>query len=71
VTTTIARIGVGLTVADVLMLEMPHLDAETREYVLWEFTGWPEFWPRDEHPVHALRRQLRDFTTAHHRGRGA
>ena len=53
-----------LTVGDVLLLELPHLSDEDREFVAWEFTGWPCFWniPADgPSPVWCFRKQLREF----------
>ena len=30
-------------------------------YILWNETGWPCFWPRNNRPNIALRVQLREF----------
>lgn len=62
--TALARPCEGLTVGDVLLLELPHIPEAQRENIAWEFTGWPCFWAYrgDEwHPVHTFRRQLREF----------
>lgn len=60
-TTAIAKVGGGLTVADLLLLELPHLTEEQREFVVWEYTGFPCFWRGDAHPIWQLRWQLRDY----------
>lgn len=35
------------------------LTDQDADYVLWEHTGFPEFW--DGHPPEVCRRQLREF----------
>ena len=42
-TTALARGNGYLTVADILLLELPHFDPEARELALWEFTPFPFF----------------------------
>lgn len=60
----LAKNGLGLTVEDVVLLELPHVPRDAWEDILWEFTGWPCFFatsPADPQPIHVLRRQLREF----------
>lgn len=39
-----------------------HINDEQAEYILWNFTGYPSFWPAGfETPAHALRKQLHDY----------
>lgn len=62
--TALAKVGVGLTVGDVLLLELPDIPEGQREDIAWELTGFPAWWAMegDEwHPVHTFRRQLREF----------
>lgn len=62
--TALARVGRGLTVGDVLLLELPHIPEDQREMIAWEFTGFPAFWAfeGDEwNGVQTFRRQLREF----------
>lgn len=63
--TAVANKGGGLLVCDLLMLELPHMTEREREFVAWEFTGFPCFFaPRDgEWWFDVFRRQLREFRT--------
>lgn len=63
-TTALATVGRGLTVSDVLLLELPHIPEEQRDTIAWEFTGFPFWWAyegNEWHPLHVFRRQLREF----------
>lgn len=64
--TALAKPFHGLTVGDVLLLELPHVPEEHREDIAWEFTGWPCFFAPDPtrgewHPSQVFRRQLAEF----------
>jgi hypothetical protein len=53
-----------MTVQELLAEELPDLPEDARDYVLWNYTGWPEFWniPEDgATPEECLRKQLRDY----------
>ena len=65
--TALMKPSTGLTVGDVLLLELPHVPEADREEIAWEFTGFPSWWDMqgDEwHPVQTFRRQLREFREA-------
>lgn len=54
----------GLTVGDLLLLELPHVPEERREDVAWNFTGYPCWWAMKDgewHPNQTFQRQLREF----------
>lgn len=58
------RNGLCLTLGDVLLLEWPHMSMVRAEWLVWEVTGWPDFFvtsPAEPTHVHVLRRQMRDF----------
>lgn len=45
--------------------ELPGLADDDLEYVIWEFTGYPDFWniPKDGNtPEECFRKQLREFS---------
>jgi hypothetical protein len=45
--------------ASAKVVGIPHdIDDETADYILWEYTGFPEFY---EHAALGLERQLLDF----------
>lgn len=58
--TAVQRLGGGMFVADVLLIELPHLTPDEREMVMWEFTGWPSFFMETptEHWITVFRGQL-------------
>ena len=54
----------GLLVEDVLLLTLPQMSPEDREYVAWEHTGWPCFFDTsgsEWHPSQVFYRQLKEF----------
>lgn len=51
----------GMTVDDLLLLELPHYTYEDRVYFCWENTGFPSFFAGEGWPAHQLQQQLRDF----------
>mgnify|MGYP003423372163 CR=1 FL=1 len=53
-----------MLVMDIVREELPGVDPEALEYILWNHTGYPSFWaiPKDGNtPEECLRTQLRQY----------
>lgn len=59
-TIALAKPCEGMTVQDLLDIELPMLSHDDQWYMLWEFTGYPCFFAGPEDPINTLKAQLKE-----------